>query len=434
MQAPAPVSTPPIHAPPHHARSGRSGPAASAPAAPDRFTNALHQASVTPASDAQPQHGPADLKKGTQLTEPSAPPALPPASAGVVPVTGSVAHVGRDASNEPAAPVAETGQDRQPASDIQTMADAALPIAQPLLAPPIPIATAHVPTVPDSQGAAAPAIVDPVAALPVEPSSTPIATADNTSSTQEAGRPTPSAPPLTPRGLTQPETIGAAAHNSSSRPGTAPAIDDAAAIPAAIATDEAPVPKFPTAALIVGVPPLATAAPHVAAAPLALPRASARAGQSAAEQVGPALASFTVSTAQPGAPQHLTIRLDPADLGRVQLRIERTPGGPARVDVVIERPETLLLLLRDQPQLHRALELAGVPAADRTLQFHLAPPSAPAPGTAASQPNADPGSGQHRPAHSAQQRSFDAGRFGALDAAISRPAGTFRRAGVDITA
>jgi len=434
MQAPNPVSPPSIQAPPHHARSGRSGPAAPTPATPDSFTNALHQASVPPASDAQPQHRPADPTKGTQLTEPSAPPTLLPAPASVVPATGSVAHVGEDVSDEPVAAVTGTGQDKQPASDIQKTADAALPIAQPLLAPPFPIAPAQVPTVADSPSAAAPAIVDPVAALPVEPSSTPAATAGDASSKQEVGQPAPSAPPLTPRGSAQPETIGAAAHNPSGRPGTTPVFDETAAMPTATPADEAPVLKTGAAALTVGVPPLATAAPHVAAAPLALPHASANVGQSAAEQVGPALASFSIGAAQPGAPQQLTIRLDPADLGRVQLRIERTPGGPARVDVVIERPETLLLLLRDQPQLHRALELAGIPAADRILQFHLAPPSASAPGTAASQPNADPGSGEHRPAHSAQQRGFDAGRVGASDAANPRPAGTFRRAGVDIMA
>ena len=40
--------------------------------------------------------------------------------------------------------------------------------------------------------------------------------------------------------------------------------------------------------------------------------------------------------------------------------------------LIVERPQTLLLLLRDQDQLHRALDQAGVPADGRTVSFHLA--------------------------------------------------------------
>jgi hypothetical protein len=122
------------------------------------------------------------------------------------------------------------------------------------------------------------------------------------------------------------------------------------------------------------------------------------------------------------------------DLGRVEVRIERIPGGPARVDLVVERPDTLLLLLRDEPQLHRALDLAGIPTAERTLQFHLAPPNASAAGTTAPQQNTDPDSSQHRPNQSAQQRASGVGRAASLEGSTSRPAVAFRRAGIDITA
>ena len=65
------------------------------------------------------------------------------------------------------------------------------------------------------------------------------------------------------------------------------------------------------------------------------------------------------------------IRLAPTELGHVQVRIERPADAPARVVLAVERPDTLMLLMRDQPQLNRALDAAGVPPDGRTLQFAL---------------------------------------------------------------
>ena len=95
------------------------------------------------------------------------------------------------------------------------------------------------------------------------------------------------------------------------------------------------------------------------------------------------------------------MRLDPPELGRVQVRIDRPTDAPARVEITVEKAETLTLLLRDQPQLQRALDQAGVPAEGRSVTFHIASPEpaprsepapAPAPGVAAGGPN---GNGSH---------------------------------------
>jgi flagellar hook-length control protein FliK len=94
---------------------------------------------------------------------------------------------------------------------------------------------------------------------------------------------------------------------------------------------------------------------------------------SPAEQVAPVLVSM--AHAQDGA-QRLTLRLDPAGLGHVQIRIDRTLDAAARVDITVEKPETLLLLLRDQPQLQRALDQAGIPPDGRSVTFHIATPEA----------------------------------------------------------
>ncbi len=91
---------------------------------------------------------------------------------------------------------------------------------------------------------------------------------------------------------------------------------------------------------------------------------------SPAGQVAPALVSLAQA---PGGAQRLTLHLEPATLGHVQIQIDRAPDATARVEITVQRPQTLDLLIRDQPQLQHALDQAGVPADGRTLTLHLAP-------------------------------------------------------------
>jgi hypothetical protein len=81
--------------------------------------------------------------------------------------------------------------------------------------------------------------------------------------------------------------------------------------------------------------------------------------------------------------QRVTMRLDPPELGRVQVSIDRSPDASARVQITVEKAETLTLLLRDQTQLQRALDQAGVPVEGRSVTFHIASPE-PAPRSDAS--------------------------------------------------
>ncbi len=113
-------------------------------------------------------------------------------------------------------------------------------------------------------------------------------------------------------------------------------------------------------------PPAQAASSSATSAPSLAPQA---AHASAASQVAPAL--LTLATSASGT-QRLTLRLEPADLGTVQVRIDRPAEAPAHVDISVSRPETLTLLLRDQAQLQHTLNQAGVPAEGRTLSFHLA--------------------------------------------------------------
>ena len=89
-----------------------------------------------------------------------------------------------------------------------------------------------------------------------------------------------------------------------------------------------------------------------------------------AEQLGSILVA---STRAPAGNQQLTVRLDPPELGRVHIAIAQPRTGAAAVTLTVERPETLLMVLRDAPALHRALDRAGVPAEARTVTFELAP-------------------------------------------------------------
>jgi len=89
-----------------------------------------------------------------------------------------------------------------------------------------------------------------------------------------------------------------------------------------------------------------------------------------AEQIAPAIIRLD---SEPGGTQRLTIRLDPVELGQLEIRIERSDDSATKVQVLVERPETLALLRRDQPALERALDQAGMAADQRDVILQLAP-------------------------------------------------------------
>ena len=86
------------------------------------------------------------------------------------------------------------------------------------------------------------------------------------------------------------------------------------------------------------------------------------------------VAAALVQISQSATGGTLTLRLDPAELGHVQIHIARSADGTSTVNVSVERPETLRLLMLDQPQLHRTLDNAGLPQDGRSLTLSLATP------------------------------------------------------------
>lgn len=96
------------------------------------------------------------------------------------------------------------------------------------------------------------------------------------------------------------------------------------------------------------------------------------------------------------------------------------------MEITVQHPQTLSLMLRDEPQLHHALDQAGVAAEGRSLTFHLSDPGG----------GGSPGSGgaeDHRPAATDRPTPPTAAIDEGPEPAVPI-APTWRRAGLDITA
>jgi flagellar hook-length control protein FliK len=170
-------------------------------------------------------------------------------------------------------------------------------------------------------------------------------------------------------------------------------------------------------------------------------QASGHTAGTPAAQIAPALVALTHA---PDGAQRMTLRLQPSELGHVEIRIDRPADGPARVEITVEHPETLTLLLRDQPQLQRALDQAGVPPDGRSVTFHVAS------GGSSSNAGDQIGSSQtgSNPAHGDStwsggdnggtggntSRQGGGGGSGSLEPDPDQPMPYWLRAGLDITA
>ncbi|MCZ6524171.1 MAG: flagellar hook-length control protein FliK, partial [Alphaproteobacteria bacterium] len=78
-----------------------------------------------------------------------------------------------------------------------------------------------------------------------------------------------------------------------------------------------------------------------------------------------------ISRAVASGLDRIVIRLQPADLGRVEVKLEVAGDGRTVVTVRADKPETLELLQRDARSLERALEQAGLRTDSESLSFNL---------------------------------------------------------------
>ena len=92
--------------------------------------------------------------------------------------------------------------------------------------------------------------------------------------------------------------------------------------------------------------------------------------QQAAAANAQAMAAQISKFAQKGETR-FEIRLDPADLGKVDVRLTIGSDGQTRAHLFVERPETLDMFMRDQRMMERSLMQSGLNLDKQGLEFSL---------------------------------------------------------------
>jgi flagellar hook-length control protein FliK len=81
--------------------------------------------------------------------------------------------------------------------------------------------------------------------------------------------------------------------------------------------------------------------------------------------------AVTIATKSQAGVKHFDIRLDPPELGRVDVRLSVNDAGKAQASLTVEKPQTLELLQKDSTHLERALKEAGLDLSQNGLNFSL---------------------------------------------------------------
>jgi flagellar hook-length control protein FliK len=163
-----------------------------------------------------------------------------------------------------------------------------------------------------------------------------------------------------PKDSTQPSPQPAATQSTATTAATtsSPAANPLTAGPQP--TDTALVPG------VAGAQQPAVAGPSVAAQIQVSPQHHDFATASATDALALAIATKSVDGVR-----HFDIRLDPPELGRVQVHLSVDATGTAQAHLVVDKPQTLEMLQRDAPNLNRALTDAGLDLSNNGLNFSL---------------------------------------------------------------
>jgi flagellar hook-length control protein FliK len=112
----------------------------------------------------------------------------------------------------------------------------------------------------------------------------------------------------------------------------------------------------------------AAAAPQVQTAPRIIP-AAYQAASAATVNMGQV--AFEMARQIQDGQSRFSIRLDPPELGRVDVKMHVDASGNVNAHLTVERAETLDMFQRDKGSLERALSQAGVDTGKTNLQFSL---------------------------------------------------------------
>ena len=84
------------------------------------------------------------------------------------------------------------------------------------------------------------------------------------------------------------------------------------------------------------------------------------------------VAAHISKAAQNGNTQNMTLQLDPPELGRVEVRLEFGADNSVKANLIVEKPETYLMLQRDANALEKALQNAGLETGSDSLNYDMA--------------------------------------------------------------
>lgn len=227
------------------------------------------------------------------------------------------------------------------------------------------------------------------------PGRTPAAGAASTAAGSEAGLPDPSGAAEAAARDTAPAAPPREAASARSDTTATPAMADARPEPA--------MPDILAEARPDAMPPVPAAGPHqalAAAPPMEAPPAAARpyahAAVMPAQQVAPVIVA---QVAKGGDASRLIVQLRPAELGGLEVAVEASRDGGTQVRILVERPETLMLLARDRGAIEQALQAAGIETRPDTLSMSLGEPGqrGSGQGQRGAEGGADRGRGQAQP-------------------------------------
>lgn len=287
---------------------------------------------------------------------PAAAPAAPtaPAPAGAAETSAAAAATAAQAAPKPATTPQPDASQADAAAE--PVAQAAAPAATPATAPAAPAQTAQT-------AQAAPAATAAPASAPVADTAAPLSAPgeERTSATVEAANTSSNKTGAT-------SATSTAADPAASKAQGAPSNTTQVAANASVASEATPDIK-PDAA-----PPTTTTTVD----PLATARSATETARAA--QTSPALQNAPATTIQvhqrmverfDGRAQRYEVRLDPAELGRVDVRIE--VGADKKVHAVLAAHDSAALsdLMRGQRSLERALNDAGFDLAEGGIRFEL---------------------------------------------------------------